>query len=70
MENLLFTAIFGQMHAIGLKIRVGEGGEDEHIRNAALVVDAVESDHDGVVPPDKPERDATKHRWQQEYLVK
>ncbi len=69
VENLLSTAILGQMHAIRLELRVWEGREDEHIRNAALVVDVVESDHDGVVPPDKPEWDATKHGWQQEYLV-
>ncbi len=69
-KNLLFTAVLGQMHAIRLELWVRVGGEDEDVRNTALVVDVVESQHDGVVPPDEPERDAAKHRGQQEYLVK
>jgi len=47
------------MHAICLELRIWESGEDEHIWEAALVEDAVECDHDGVVPSNKPEGDAS-----------
>ncbi len=52
------------MHTVSFELRVWEGGNDEHVRNVGLMVDAVEDHHDGIVPSDEPEGHTALHRGQ------
>jgi len=62
------SALLSQVDTVRLELRVWKGGYDEDVRDVGLVVDAVECHHDGIIPPNEPERDSTLHRWQEKHL--
>jgi hypothetical protein len=62
------SALLSQVDTVRLELGVWKRGYDEDIRDVGLVVDAVERHHDGVIPPNEPERDSTLHGWKEKHL--
>jgi hypothetical protein len=51
------TALLCQVYAVGLEYRIRKGGQDVDVGDGRLVINAVEGDHDQVVPMHKPKWD-------------
>jgi hypothetical protein len=62
------STFLGQMHTVGLKLRIRKRGDDVDIRDVGLVKDVVEDQHDGIKPPYEPEGNTSLHGRQQQNL--